>query len=639
MFRLLTIAAVLWIGLSPLKAQFGVNDTTKIEEVIIESFPTIVSPETAFKSLEIDSVALSDKSSGNLADVLNEHSTIFVKSYGSGGLSSVSFRGTSASHTMLLWNDIPINSSLNGQVDFSLIPLAFFDGVGIDFGGASLDKNAGSLGGSINLTNSVDYKNQLSIEAQQRFASFGNSATSLIIKGGNTKVQAHMRAFYKSGENDYTFINKGKEGFPEEQLKNSAVQQYGVMGEIFYLLNSRNELRINASYLAADREIPAIMLINNNKEQQQDYFNRLGISYTLRKDLWQFNFKSNMFDNQLNYENLLLQTNSSTAFKGIKNIATASFQPSTKHSFKTKLHYDYDVAENKVYQENKRLERRAFFLNYSYSPTKRIILSALTRLESVSRQPALVLPAFGASYQLFKKSNWLFRLNLSKNAKYPNLNDLYWNPGGNKDLKVEKSEAIEIGLANKSLPISEQLKLEVNANVFYLKIEDYILWEPSAFGYWKSRNIEEVQSKGVELNLGLTAKVGNVKNRTIAQYGYTSSINKKVKQVNDASVNKQLIYVPEHAFNLRSTFEWKEWGVTYQLNYNAERFTTTDNSEFLPFYTLHNIQLQKQLFVSKQRLVIMFEVNNLLDNSYEAIQWRPMPGRNYGITINYQFIK
>jgi iron complex outermembrane receptor protein len=231
------------------------------------------------------------------------------------------------------------------------------------------------------------------------------------------------------------------------------------------------------------------------------------------------------------------------------------------------------------------------------------------------------------------------RLNVSKNAKYPNLNDLYWNPGGNEDLKVERSHAIEIGLANSALAISENITLETNANLFYLNIEDYILWEPSAFGYWRSRNIEEVESKGVELNLGLVSKIGSVENRTVAQYGYTSSVNKKVKQVNDASVNKQLIYVPTHSFNLRSSFEWKKWSIMYQLNYNAERYTTTDNSDYLPFYTLHNIQLQKQLLIKKQRFVVMAEVNNLLDNSYQAIQWRPMPGRNYGITINYQFVK
>jgi len=631
-------AFLLW-GIHPAIAQFGVNDTVKIKEVKIYNSPQIVTPESAFKSLEVDSLELSEKSSGNLADVLNEHSTIFVKSYGSNGLSSVSFRGTSAAHTMLLWNDIPINSSMNGQVDFSLIPLAFFDGVEIDFGGASLDKNAGSLGGSINLKNEVDYSNRLSISAQQRIASFGNSGTSFIVKGGREKLQVHLRSFYKFGENNYSYVNKGKEDFPEEELENAATQQTGVMGELFYLLSKRSEVSAQFSSLISKREIPSIMLINNNRETQNDYSNRFSLGYIFNSDFWQLSIKSSLFGDQLDYENQLLQTQTSTAFRGVKNVATFVFQPSTKHSFKSKLHYDYDVAENKAYPQDKELFRKAFYLNYSYSPSSRVILSLINRLEVVSNQSALILPAFGISYQLFEESNWLLRLNASKNAKYPNLNDLYWQPGGNEDLKVERSNGLELGIVNSELKLSKSAQFDVNANLFYLNIQDYILWEPSAFGYWRSRNIEEVESKGGELNIGMYLNWGKLKSRTIAQYGYTSSVNKQVKQVNDASVNKQLIYVPAHSFNFRSSFEWKTWSLIYQMNYNAERYTTTDNSDYLPFYTLHNLQFQKQLAVRKQRLVIMAEINNVFNSTYQAIQWRPMPGRNYGITINYQLLK
>src|SRR5690606_11557352 len=108
----------------------------------------------------------------HLGDILQSNTGIFIKSYGQGGLATASFRGTAASHTKVLWNDMPLNSSMNGLIDFSLLPIAFYDGIEIDYGGASLEQNSGSLGGSINLKNGVDFTNRVNIDARQTFASY-----------------------------------------------------------------------------------------------------------------------------------------------------------------------------------------------------------------------------------------------------------------------------------------------------------------------------------------------------------------------------------------------------------------------------------------------------------------------------------
>ena len=60
----------------------------------------------------------------SLSDLLRQNGQIFVKEYGA--LSSSFFRGTSAAHTQLLWNGIPLNSLSTGQVDLALFPTSLF---------------------------------------------------------------------------------------------------------------------------------------------------------------------------------------------------------------------------------------------------------------------------------------------------------------------------------------------------------------------------------------------------------------------------------------------------------------------------------------------------------------------------------
>ena len=56
---------------------------------------------------------------GTFADYLCSNSSFYIKQYGA--LATPTFRGTSSSHTLILWNGIPINSSANGIIDFSSI--------------------------------------------------------------------------------------------------------------------------------------------------------------------------------------------------------------------------------------------------------------------------------------------------------------------------------------------------------------------------------------------------------------------------------------------------------------------------------------------------------------------------------------
>jgi len=83
----------------------------------------------------------------DLGTLLATGSHLYIKSDGPGGLATASFRGTSANHTLVLWNDIPLNGPSLGSVDFSTIPVFFTDQIGISWGSKAAGFQTGGLGG------------------------------------------------------------------------------------------------------------------------------------------------------------------------------------------------------------------------------------------------------------------------------------------------------------------------------------------------------------------------------------------------------------------------------------------------------------------------------------------------------------
>ena len=76
--------------------------------------------EIGVQQTKMDSIVLKENIALSVADVLTFNSSIFVKNYGRATLSTVSFRGTSASHTQVSWNGMKINNPMLGMTDFSI---------------------------------------------------------------------------------------------------------------------------------------------------------------------------------------------------------------------------------------------------------------------------------------------------------------------------------------------------------------------------------------------------------------------------------------------------------------------------------------------------------------------------------------
>ena len=141
--------SILLVSPSMLLSQGMTRRVYRIGEVVV--FGKRPMKEIGVQKTKFDSLALKENIALSMADILTFNSSVFVKSYGRATLSTVAFRGTSPSHTQVIWNGMRINNPMLGMTDFSTIPSYFIDQASLLHGTSSVNETGGGLGGLVKL--------------------------------------------------------------------------------------------------------------------------------------------------------------------------------------------------------------------------------------------------------------------------------------------------------------------------------------------------------------------------------------------------------------------------------------------------------------------------------------------------------
>ncbi|MBN4049633.1 TonB-dependent receptor [Bacteroidales bacterium AH-315-N07] len=620
---------------------------------MVEGEKIIISP--SYKAFEIDSQSLYESKFESLAEVLTNHSPIFIKTYGQGSLATASFRGTNSTHTQINWNGINLNSPTLGMLDLSLIPVSLADNIAIVYGGGSLLQSNGGIGGSVQLKNNPDWNNKFKVGINQQIGSFNSYSTHINFKYGSKKWLANTKLFRNTSANDFPYKNITKNESPVERQTNAETKQHQILQEIYYKIDSNNTLAARVWYLNSNRNIPPTLLTPSSAAN---------LDYEAMRSMleWKKKFinkgslilRTSYLNELSTYVDTISAINSTIKTHSLKNQLRLKLPVRNNIILQTGADGDIDFAKSEGYEDPK-LEQRntiALFFNVDIHTFNRLKLNIHLRQVLIDKDLSPFLIAIGLEYQIFanlpaRRANTQstqagktlsFKTNISRNFKAPGLNDLYWYPGGNPNLKPEKGWSSEAGLFYKKTNRAGTFKVESDITGFYSRIEDWILWSPSGKGYWQAQNLREVLSRGIESSLKSTVLfLKGFRIEAKGMYSYVRSTNEKSISNDDASIGKQLIYVPIHNFQsyiriIRSGFYF-----TLQHTYSSIRYMTTDNLWYLPDYDLTNLIAGKKLNLKEYSLNLQFEIKNINNIQYQAMSNRPIPGRFYNVSVSFLF--
>ena len=661
------------------QAQDDVRRNIAIKEVTV--FGQRPMKDIGVQRTRIDSAVLKENVSLSMADVLAFNSSIFVKSYGRATLSTVAFRGTSPSHTQVTWNGMKINSPMLGMTDFSMIPSYFIDDASLLHGTSSVNETGGGLGGAVRLSTKPAQADGFGLQYVQGVGSFKTFDEFLRLTYGDDHWQLSTRAVYSSSPNDYKYRNRDKKEniyddemniigsyYPTERNRSGSYKDLHLLQEIYYNTGRGDRFGLNAWYINSNRELQMLTTdygeASDFDNRQREHTFRGVLSWDHLRSDWKLATKAGYIHTWMAYDyerdpgNGIMQTmtRSRSRINTIYAQADGEYYLD-KWLFTASVTAHQHMVESRdkniiLQQGNKavvgydtnRMELSSS-LSAKWRPSDRVGVSAVLREELFGDTFSPLIPALFVDGVISERGNIMAKASVSRNYRFPTLNDLYFLPGGNPDLKPERGWTYDVGL---SFAVGREgvYSLSGSASWFDSYVSDWILWLPTTKGFFSPRNVKDVHAYGVELQSSLDVALSpSVQLSLDGTYSWTPSRNEgEPMSPADKSVGKQLPYVPEHTATVTGRLTWRTWSLLYKWNYYSERYTMSSNdlslSGRLPTYYMNNITLGKGFSLSWADLSLKCAINNLFDEEYLSVLSRPMPGINYefflGITPKWK---
>ena len=491
--------------------------------------------EIGVQQTKMDSIVLKENIALSVADILTFNSSIFVKNYGRATLSTVSFRGTSASHTQVSWNGMKINNPMLGMTDFSMIPSYFIDDATLLHGTSSVNETGGGLGGSVRLSTKPAQADGFGLQYIQGVGSFKTFDEFLRLTYGNEHWQTSTRVVYSTSPNDYEYRNHDKKEniydenmniidqyYPIERNRSGAFKDFHFLQEAYYDTKKGDKFGFNAWYIDSYRELAMLSVDYGDATDFENYqleqTFRSVASWDHLRENWKLAAKGGYIYTWMAYDykrdvgngimaNMIQSRSTINTFYGQMD---GEYYIGKKWLFTASVaahqHFVYSRDRSIMLQNgnvapvgyHKARIELTNSVSIKWRPIDRLGMSVVVREEMYGKEWTPIIPAFFIDGVISKRGDVVAKASVSRNYRFPSLNDLYFMPGGNPDLKKENGWTYDAGL---SFAVGKEgiYSLSGSANWFESFINDWIIWLPTTKGFFSPDNIKDVHAYGIEM--------------------------------------------------------------------------------------------------------------------------------------------
>lgn len=563
----------------------------------------------------VEKIALDDPKSNGftfIGQALQNNSSISFREQTYGNISSISFRGLSPNHTGVYWEGIPINSSFLGQIDFNTISTGSFSDVSFRKGGGSALYGSGAVGGSFFLNRALQYNKGFGLGIKQFAGSFGQNVSNLDLSYSDEKTSVKISGNYNASENNY-LIDNGVSVIPQE---NAAYSLWTANADIGYKLDRKNDFKLSLwSNNNGFRQFPGNRFATQNS-QLQNYQQLTSLKWTHKQ-------KNVTHFSQLAYlgEEFVYQANKNVEVLSVSQANSfiarydAILNPIKKYKFRLGTVANHIIGNGDNYPNSG--VNRTDLLYYFSASRKMGDLSANLNVNKGFTSSQFTIPfTFDLGFDYTLNTKHKLKASINTNQRIPTLNDLFYQPGGNPNIKAESGWSGEF-----SHLLTLNKSFNTTMSVYYGEFSNFIQWEPNISGIFSPFNFNEVHNYGFEAFAEYQKRIGSVLLKWIGNYAFTRSI--------DQENNKQRRYVPFHKANQSLVLGYRNLGIHYNWLLNGATYVDGFELESIDGFQLHNLIFVYKIPNKNLDTEIQLTINNILDESYETLRFNPMPGRNY----------
>ena len=584
---------------------------------------------TEFLKTTKDLIINEERSNESLDQILQGETINYLKTYGPGSLSSISTRGGNAQQTSLIYNDFVINNPLNGAVDLSTIPSVFFNSINVLYGLSSSNQSNGGLAGSILLNDNPSNKNF--VELGSIYGSYEQNTNYLKLNYSKKKITTSFNLFRKSALNNFKYLDLNNN---EKKQENSSFNHLAIMSKSIILL-PKSVFKVIYFGQIIKRRIPSGILESTSNAFQEDINNRVFLTFKHRFINSYIQLKSAYYNEENIYTDSIRSIFGNNPCKTFINQIDFSKSINDFNLLKFNLTNSLANSNGNNFNETAKINRTSFTSSFKINnPDFKLkhILTTSILFDNNNLSP--ITFTYSLKREFLNQFN--VYLNTGKVYRFPTINDLYWNPGGNENLLPENGYTSDLGLVFTKKVNKATLTFE--PSLYSRWIDNWILWQPNG-DFWSPMNVKKVWNRGIE-----TSSKFNISNKKLdyqftIKTAYNMSTNVEVENSNNNSLNKQLIYTPHYKLVFKSQLKFKDLSITYIHNYIGYRFTSRDNENYLPSFNLGRLFVSYRFQLKNNSTKIFYKINNLYNTNYQLVMNRAMPLMNHEIGINFKINK
>jgi len=604
-----------------------------------------------------------------VSDALTFVPGVFMRNYGGlGGLKTISLRGANAAQTLVMIDGVRLNSSQNGQVDFSTVPVSVLEDVEVLRGGAAALYGASALGGVVNIR--TKRRQQSAFGAKAEIASFGEYG----VQAHASLPFAEQWTLSASGEAQYA---RGNFPFVFNEFGQNVVQER--QNGDFTTLNARLQARgtfdgwsVNSQILArtTERGTPGAV-VQGSVEQRLARLNECDMLVHSSWSRALLNAENTLQILASWRNNVLRYRDPDARFRGSDGIDErfvaddVTLRAHLRSATDLVQALRYDVAAEAVYsllrgmmlqpnvgstvsRLNLALNATAELKPFAESPVlQNAAAQAAVRAEYFSDAGAVLSPLVGLAWLPSDDERLRLRLQWSYNFRPPSFNELYYLNFGNANLKPERANAVNAGITWK--PLAEAVSVEADA--FAHRTEHQIVAIPTSPVTWSAQNVGLVETFGAEASIR-AALLNNAQNALTTQW--TATLQQATDATPDAFTRgRQLVYTPNVLATGMVTFSavlpfgsqaadtlHLQTGSSFQ--YTGLRYSLPSNSPesvLAPFAVVNlycEVSTKTALWTTlwnapqnatRATLKARLQCDNCLDERYAVMRNFPMPSR------------
>ncbi|MCD8135381.1 MAG: TonB-dependent receptor [Parabacteroides gordonii] len=245
-------------------------------------------------------------------------------------------------------------------------------------------------------------------------------------------------------------------------------------------------------------------------------------------------------------------------------------------------------------------------------------------------------PAVSASWRILPEENLRVRVSYKDIFRVPTFNDLYYQRMGNTSLKPEKATQYNAGLTW-SGDFSVFSFLSLSADGYYNRVKDKIVAIPTMF-VWKMMNMGEVSIGGTDVNfLAEIPLFEKMEAQVQANYTFQKAID--ITSETAKTYRHQIPYTPKHSGMVALSLQNPWVNAGYSVTLVGDRYALPQNIDDnrIDRYAEHTISLNREFNLRNCKFRLQGEVVNLTNKMYDVIQYYPMPGRSWRITLSVNY--